>query len=86
MVTTIENSADELQTTLRQAILSAIPDAKVEVVPGTPGHFELRVASPTFDGQTTVQQHQRVYAAIKELMRGDDAPVHAIDRLQTSRT
>jgi acid stress-induced BolA-like protein IbaG/YrbA len=31
-----------------------------------------------------VQQQQMVYAAIAGLMRGDNAPVHAVDRLQTA--
>jgi hypothetical protein len=30
-----------------------------------------------------VVQQQRVYAAIAHLMKGDAAPVHAIDRLLT---
>jgi len=80
----IFNSPDDICTALTEAIVSAIPGAQVEAVPGSPGHFELRVVSSTFDGQSMVQQQQRVYGAIKELMRGETAPVHAIDRLQTS--
>lgn len=30
-----------------------------------------------------VEQQQMVYAAIAHLMKGADAPVHAIDRMQT---
>ena len=80
----IFNSPDDICAALREAIASAIPDAQVEAVPGSPGHFELRVVSTTFDGQSMVQQQQRVYGAIKDLMHGDAAPVHAIDRLQTA--
>jgi stress-induced morphogen len=80
----IFNSPDDLCAALTEAIASAIPDAQVEAVAGSPGHFELRVVSKTFDGQSMVRQQQRVYGAIKELMQGDAAPVHAIDRLQTS--
>jgi stress-induced morphogen len=75
---------DDIADALREAILAAIPDASIDVVPGSPGHFEIRVISKTFAGQSMVQQQQRVYAAIKELMAGDTAPVHAIDRLRTS--
>lgn len=78
------NSPDEIAAALRESILAAIPDATVVVTPGNPGHFELRVVSKTFRGQSLVEQQQRVYGAIKDLMAGGDAPVHAIDRLRTS--
>jgi stress-induced morphogen len=47
----------------------------------SPGHFEIEVAWPAFAGQGKLAQHQMVYRAIAPFMRGDDAPVHAIDRL-----
>jgi stress-induced morphogen len=75
---------DDIADALREAILAAIPDARIDIVPGSPGHFEIRVVSKSFAGQSMVQQQQRVYVAIKELMAGDTAPVHAIDRLRTS--
>jgi len=78
---TMESSTVEQ---LRAAVLAAIPDARVEVGANSPGHFQLRVVSSVFAGKSMVQQQQIVYAAIAELMRGDSAPVHAIDRLQTA--
>jgi stress-induced morphogen len=78
------NSPDDVCAALRQAIEAAIADAEVQVIPSSPGHFEIEVTSRTFAGESMVQQQRRVYGAIKELMRGDSAPVHAIDRLQTS--
>lgn len=80
------NSPDDIAAALRESILASIPDAAVEVRPGEPGHFELRVVSNTFAGQSLVEQQQRVYAAIKDLMAGDQPPVHAIDRMRTSVT
>jgi acid stress-induced BolA-like protein IbaG/YrbA len=68
---------------LRGAIEAAIEGAHVDVEATSPGHFEIRVVSAVFEGQSRVQQQQRVYAAIAPLMRGDAPPVHAIDRLQT---
>jgi acid stress-induced BolA-like protein IbaG/YrbA len=68
---------------LERAIASAFPDARVEVRANSPGHFEIRVVSATFAQQSRVVQQQRVYAAIAHLMKGDAAPVHAIDRLIT---
>lgn len=69
---------------LERAIAGAFPDARVEVKGNGGGHFEIRVVSATFAQQSRVVQQQRVYAAIAHLMKGDTAPVHAIDRLITA--
>lgn len=74
---------DAMLQTLRDAIEAAIPESRAEVRAGSPGHFEIRVVSQDFEGLNRVRQQQLVYAAIKHLMQGDAAPVHAIDRLQT---
>jgi acid stress-induced BolA-like protein IbaG/YrbA len=68
---------------IERAIVQALPGATVEVRANSPGHFEIRVVSASFAGQGRVVQQQRVYAAIAHLMKGDTAPVHAIDRLST---
>ena len=68
---------------LRRAVLAALPDAKVEVEIGSPGHFALAVESAAFAGLPRVRQQQKVYASIAHLMAGDAAPVHAIDTLVT---
>ena len=83
MALTIHNSADDLCAALRAAVLAAIPDAQVTATANSPGHFQLDVVSPVFAGKSRVQQQQLVYGAIKQLMAGDAAPVHAIDRLTT---
>jgi acid stress-induced BolA-like protein IbaG/YrbA len=80
----VMGTSDSIVESLRQAVLAAIPDAQVEVHANSPGHFQLRVVSPLFAGKSMVQQQQLVYASIADLMRGDNAPVHAIDRLQTA--
>ena len=77
------SAASDTARDLEQAIQSAFPDAAVEVRPNSPSHFEIRVVSATFAQQSRVVQQQRVYAAIAHLMKGDSAPVHAIDRLIT---
>lgn len=77
------SNPDRVAADLRAAIERAIPDARVEVRAGGAGHFEISVVSGTFEGQSRVRQQQSVYAAIAHLMKGDVAPVHAIDRLDT---
>jgi len=79
----IMNSTEDLCAALREAVLAVIPDAQVTAAANSPGHFELEVVSPVFAGKSMVQQQQLVYGAIKTLMAGDTAPVHAIDRLRT---
>jgi len=72
----------DVEEAIRAAILDVIPGADVEVTPGGPGHFGIRVTSPVFAGQSRVKQQQLVYGAIAHLMSGTSAPVHAVDRLE----
>jgi acid stress-induced BolA-like protein IbaG/YrbA len=68
---------------LLQAIESALPGADVEVTSGQPGHFSLSVTAAQFQGKSPLSRQREVYRAIAHLMRGDGAPVHAIDQLRT---
>ena len=74
---------DKLVEDLRGAIEAAIPGAEIAVEAAGAGHFEIKVTSETFADRSRVAQQQAVYAAIAHLMKGDDAPVHAIDKLET---
>lgn len=73
----------DISQAISNAILAKISDAQIEVSPQSPGHFSLNVKSSLFKGKTMVAAHRIVYQAIAHLMDGDDAPVHAIDRLET---
>ncbi len=75
--------SNDLSDSLREAIERDLPGADVAVRIGSPRHYEISVTAAEFQGLNKVKQHQRVYAAIGPFMRGDDAPVHAIDRLDT---
>lgn len=77
------SNPDDLVEQLSSAVADALPGAEVEVKATGAGHFEIRVASASFEGQSRVAQQQSVYAAIAPLMKGDAAPVHAIDKLET---
>jgi acid stress-induced BolA-like protein IbaG/YrbA len=69
---------------LRTAILEKIPDANVDVQPGSGGgHYTIAVVSPVFAGKNMVDSQRLVYGAIAHLMKGNDAPVHAVDKLTT---
>jgi acid stress-induced BolA-like protein IbaG/YrbA len=67
---------------VRDAILERIPDAKV-VVTGGGGHFQIDVESAVFAGKSRLESQRLVLGAIKHLMAGDAAPVHAVDTLTT---
>jgi len=80
------NDADPIVQRMHAAITAALPDALVEVGKNSPGHFQIKVVSAEFAGKTRMRQQQLVLAAIADLMKGDGAPVHAIDRLETVGT
>ena len=67
---------------LREAIERAIPDSRAEVS-GAGGHFTIDVTSPAFAGKSMLDSQRMVYSAIAHLMKGDLAPVHAVDSLKT---
>lgn len=73
----------EISDALRDAILAALPDAMVIVQAGSAGHYTIEVTSGAFAGKSMLQSQRLVYSAIAPLMKGDGAPVHAIDRLVT---
>ena len=68
---------------IREAIVARIRDARVEVS-GEGGHFSIAVVSQAFEGLGTLERHRLVLNAIKELMAGEQAPVHAVDAIKTS--
>ena len=67
---------------LREAIERQIPDSRAEVNGGG-GHFNIEVTSSAFAGKNMLQSQRMVYSAIADLMKGDGAPVHAVDSLKT---
>jgi len=67
---------------IRARITDAIPGAAVRV-DGGGGHFQIAVTASQFQGMNTLKKQRLVYSAIKDLMTGDGAPVHAVDELQT---
>ncbi len=67
---------------LREAIESKIPSSKADVSGGG-GHFSIEVVSTAFAGLGMLESQRLVYGAIAHLMKGDLAPVHAVDKLKT---
>lgn len=73
----------EITAAIRKAIEDAIPEAQI-AVGGGGGHYTIEVVSSAFEGKNMLQSQRLVYSAIAHLMKGDGAPVHAIDSLKTS--
>ena len=67
---------------LQEAIERQIPSSQAEVSGGG-GHFSISVTSPAFAGKNMLESQRMVYSAIAHLMKGDAAPVHAVDSLKT---
>ncbi len=78
----LSTPGDQTEKLLKQAIEATIEGAEVEVKAGGAGHFEVRVKAAQFAGQSRVAQQRSVYAAIAHLMKGETAPVHAIDKME----
>lgn len=67
---------------LTSRLLAAFPGSHVVVedLTGTKDHFRAEIVSVAFAGKTPVEQHQLVYGALSEEMKG---PIHALS-LRTS--
>lgn len=74
---------EQIAEALQSAIESELPGARAAVSAVSPGHFEISVVSDAFAGKPRVAQQQMVYKAIASFLMGDEAPVHAIDRMET---
>ena len=63
---------------IRDRILGALPGSEVEVkdTTGTGDHFEARVVSLAFVGKSMVDQHQAVYAPLKDVLQTGE--LHAL--------
>lgn len=72
----------ETAARIREVVAAALPGARIEVA-GEGNHFSLRVESAAFAGQNRLARQRLVLRAIAPLMKGEAAPVHAIDRLET---
>ena len=67
---------------ISKAIRERMPDAVVEAAGGG-GHYRIAVVSAAFAGKSLLEQQRLVLGAIKHLLAGDRAPVHAVDSLET---
>jgi stress-induced morphogen len=62
---------------IRTMLLEALPGADVDVkdLTGTQDHFEATIVAPQFTGKSRIEQHQMVYRALGDAMKG---AIHAL--------
>ena len=82
MALQIHPPPSEVIAELRAAIQAVLPCDSLDVR-GSGGHFEIYAVSAAFEGKSTLAKQRLVLGAISHLMKGDGAPVHAIDVLET---
>ena len=71
-----------VEEAIRSAIVAKLPDARVDVAGGG-GHYTIGVVSTAFAGKNMLESQRLVLGAIKHLLAGERAPVHAVDSLTT---
>jgi len=76
------NFAGDVKVAIKTAVEAAIAGSSAEVAGGG-GHFEIIVTSAAFAGQSLLNKQRMVLTAIAHLMKGDSAPVHAVDKIET---
>lgn len=74
--------AQDVLAAIRQSIETAIAECHVEVSGGG-GHYTIVATSPAFAGKNRLESQRMVLRAIRPLMDGDAAPVHAVDSITT---
>ena len=62
---------------IREILAEALPGADVDVkdLTGTKDHFSATISAPQFAGKSLIEQHQMVYRALGDAMKG---PIHAL--------
>jgi acid stress-induced BolA-like protein IbaG/YrbA len=72
----------DVKLAIKQAVEGAIAGCTCDVTGGG-GHFEIVATSAAFAGQSLLNKQRMVLNAIAHLMKGDAAPVHAVDKIET---
>ena len=72
----------DVVTAIREALESKIEHSKA-TVSGGGAHYTIDIVSPAFEGKNMLASHRMVLQAIEHLMKGDLAPVHAVDSIKT---
>ena len=72
-----------IEDEIAAAIVAKMEGAKVAVTQNKGGHYSIEVISTEFEGKNMLQSQRLVLSAVSHLMKGDGAPLHAVDSLKT---
>jgi acid stress-induced BolA-like protein IbaG/YrbA len=72
----------DVRLAIKEAVEGAIAGCVCDVTGGG-GHFEIVATAAAFQGQSLLNKQRLVLNAIAHLMKGDQAPVHAVDKIET---
>lgn len=76
----MQNTTDRIV----ERVQAELQGARAQARETSAGHFEVEVVWAGFAGKSELDKQRTVLRAIKSLMAGAQAPVHAIDKLSTS--
>ena len=79
----MDSAGGSLTEVIEAAILEALGEDSQAEVHGAGGHFTVKTVSPAFAGKGLLAKKRLVMRALAPFMDGDNAPVHAIDHLET---
>lgn len=79
----MDSAGGSLTQVIEAAILEALGEGSSAEVHGAGGHFTVKTVSPAFEGKGLLAKKRLVMRAVAPFMDGDNAPVHAIDHLET---
>ncbi|MEM7423456.1 MAG: BolA family transcriptional regulator [Pseudomonadota bacterium] len=65
---------------IEKLILETFPEARVQIqdLAGDGNHYAATVVDESFRGKNRVQQQRMVNAALKDILQGHNAPLHAL--------
>lgn len=65
---------------IESRLRAAFPDATIEIndLAGDGNHYAARIVAEAFRGKNRVQQTRMVNAALADILKGSDAPLHAL--------
>jgi len=72
-----------IEDEIAAAIVAKMEGAQVAVTQNKGGHYSIEVISTEFEGKNMLQSQRLVLSAVSHLMKGDGAPLHAVDSLKT---
>ncbi|MBF0351913.1 MAG: BolA/IbaG family iron-sulfur metabolism protein [SAR324 cluster bacterium] len=76
-------SSKSLDIIVKETLEQSIPESTVHVT-SNGNHVSIDIESPAFNGKNLLNRQRLVYSAIDHLLKGDHAPLHAVDHIKTS--